>query len=124
MRISGKRLIDRWAGLGKVPWPLLSDIKIILQSDTEFAGNNNHGLIGETHPRFHRTFVSDHQIDPLMPVQSDPVAGPVGKARQFVTGAKTLFFIYPSGSQIHLLTGDTESRRHEGRCLSLFGQAP
>src|SRR5262245_28326221 len=85
---SRERAIDRRTRLGEEFRAALGDVGAVLQADAELAVDRDHRFVAEAHARLQRRLVAAHEVGPLVAVEADAVAGPVGKARHLVVGTE------------------------------------
>src|SRR5262245_61157343 len=85
---SRKRLVDRRARLTEELRAALSDVEAVLEADAELAVDGDHRLVAEAHARLQRRLVAAHEVRPLVAIETDTVAGPVGKTRHLVVGTE------------------------------------
>src|SRR5882672_10250963 len=85
---SGKWPIDRRTLWREESWPLLGDVEAVFQPDAEFAVDRDHRFVAEAHAGGEQRRIALHEIGPLVPVHSDPVARAVGETGHLVARAK------------------------------------
>src|SRR5262245_22751912 len=85
---SGERFVDRRTGLREEPRPILADVQAVLETYAEFAVDGDHRLVAEAHPRLNRSLVPSDEVRPLVAIEADAVAGPMGKTGNPVVGAE------------------------------------
>src|ERR1700674_1302763 len=90
---SSDRLVYRFGQLREEFWAGLGHEPTIFQPDTEFSRNVDSRLVGEAHPGLKWSCIVTHEIGRLMPVHSNPVAGPMRQTRQAIVFAPALLLV-------------------------------
>src|SRR3954471_2460922 len=90
---SAERIVDRGRRGREETGPALGHVEAIFEADSELAGQIETGLVGEAHARAERHRLATDEVDRLVAVEADAVAGAVRKAGQRVAGAVAPAFI-------------------------------
>ena len=69
--------------------PSVGNVHAVFQADAELAVNGDGRLIAEAHSGLELGLVAFHQVGPLMPVETDAVAGAMRQAGDLVAGPET-----------------------------------
>src|SRR6266536_5079659 len=87
--MSSEWTVDGRTWLGEKLRSALRNVEAVLQSNPELAVDGDHRFVAETHPRLQHRLVAANEVRPFVAVETDAVAGTVGKTWHFVVRAET-----------------------------------
>src|SRR4051794_36828947 len=118
------RPVDRRRRSREPARPGLGHVEAILETDSELAGNVDARLVGEAHARRQRRRLAVDEIDRLVAVEADAVAGAVRRARQFVARAVAPRLVLAAHSIVDASGGRADPSRFEGDLLAAMDLVP
>src|SRR5262249_37139680 len=118
------RPVNRLTRLREEVSALLVDVHVVLEPDAELAGYGDHRLVAETHAGLDRRRVGFHEVRPLVVVEADAVAGPVGQAWKFVSGPEAGVGDHLACGRVDRLARRANPHRLEGGGLRALLEFP
>src|SRR5436190_6696043 len=87
--MSSEWTVDGRTWLGEKLRSALGDVQTVFKSNTELAVNGDHRLVTKAHAGLQRRLVAANEVRPFVAVETDAVAGTVGKTWHFVVRTET-----------------------------------
>src|SRR6266487_574162 len=87
--MSSEWTVDGRTWLSEKLRAVLGDVQTVFESNTELAVDGDHRLVAEAHAGLQRRLVAANEVRPFVAVETDAVAGTVGKTWHFVVRAET-----------------------------------
>src|SRR3546814_268350 len=112
-------IVERQRRLAEPQRAAFGHVEAILYADAEFAGDVDAGFVREAHAGGEPRRLSAHQVDRLVPVKPDAVAGAVRGAGKLVAGAIAEPFVIGAHRVVDLPRGGADLRRLESDELTL-----
>src|SRR5437868_10219495 len=113
-----ERPVDRGGRFGEPAGARLGHVEAVFEADSELAGDVDSGLVGEAHAGGELGRLAVDEVDRLVPLHADAVAGAVGGAGELVARAVAPGLVLAADRVVDRACGRADAGGGEGDVLA------